>query len=85
MKEVVDPVCKSLSERVIWIDVHYFAVPRKIRGQWETPGAQKKGIRHTLSIGLSFDSSVILWSPRRDLYTDASCPPYYTAGYSSRV
>ena len=39
VKEVIDPAYRSLSERVIWIDVHRFAVPRKICDQWETSGA----------------------------------------------
>ena len=39
VEEVIDPICRSLSERVIGVDVHCFAVPRQICGQWGTPGA----------------------------------------------
>ena len=39
VKEVIDPFYRSLSERVIGVDVHRFVVFRKICGQWGTPGA----------------------------------------------
>ena len=32
VKEVVDPVCRRLLERVVWVDIHHLAVPK--RGHW---------------------------------------------------
>lgn len=55
VKEIIDPARRSLSERVIWVDVHRFAVSRQIYGQWEIPRAQRKGLRHTLSRDLPSD------------------------------